>query len=96
MAGDCVRRSGVARVGRDRKAAPDLTLLPGLERILNVLVLTRKKNEVVVIDGGILITVVELKGDRVRLGLTAPENVKIHRAEVAAQIAKELQNESND
>lgn len=61
-----------------------------------MLVLTRKKNEVVVIDGGILITVVELKGDRVRLGFSAPENVKIHRAEVAAQIAKELQNESND
>lgn len=96
MAGDCFRRPGVACMGRDWKTAPDLTLLPELERIPNVLVLTRKKNEVVVIDGGILITVVELKGDRVRLGFSAPENVKIHRAEVAAQIAKELQNESND
>lgn len=54
-----------------------------------MLCLSRKKNESIVIDGNIVITVVEVRGDRVRLGFIAPPEIKIHRSEVAEAIANE-------
>lgn len=49
-----------------------------------MLVLTRKKGEQVVIDGGIVVTVLRVGDDgRVRLGFTAPREVRIFREEVA-------------
>lgn len=47
-----------------------------------MLVLSRKKNESIVIDGSITITVVEIRGDKVRLGIVAPKEVPVHRQEV--------------
>ena len=47
-----------------------------------MLVLSRKKNERIVIAGGIVITVVEVRGDRVRIGIEAPKEVAVHRQEV--------------
>lgn len=47
-----------------------------------MLVLSRKKNESIVIDERIVITVVEIRGDKVRLGIEAPREVPIHRSEV--------------
>lgn len=47
-----------------------------------MLVLSRKKNESIVIDDRIVITVVEIRGDKVRLGIEAPRDVPIHRSEV--------------
>ena len=47
-----------------------------------MLVLSRKKNESVVIDERIVITVVEIRGDKVRLGIEAPRDVPIHRQEI--------------
>jgi carbon storage regulator len=47
-----------------------------------MLVLTRKKNESVIIDGDISITVVEIRGDKVRLGIVCPKDVPVHRQEV--------------
>lgn len=47
-----------------------------------MLVLSRKKSESIVIDGGIRITVVEVRGDKVRLGIDAPRDVAVHRSEV--------------
>lgn len=56
-----------------------------------MLVLSRKKNETIVIDGGIEIMVVDIRGDKVRLGVAAPANVEVHRREVwdAIERAKE-------
>lgn len=51
-----------------------------------MLVLSRKKNESIVINDVIVITVVEIRGDKVRLGIDAPREVAIHRSEVFAQI----------
>lgn len=47
-----------------------------------MLVLSRKKGESVVIDDNIVVTVVEIRGDKVRLGIEAPRDVPIHRTEV--------------
>lgn len=47
-----------------------------------MLVLSRKKNESIVIDEKIVITVVEVRGDKVRLGIQAPRDVPVHRQEV--------------
>jgi carbon storage regulator len=47
-----------------------------------MLVLTRKLNESIVINDKITITVVEIRGDRVRLGITAPSDVPVFREEL--------------
>ena len=47
-----------------------------------MLVLSRKKNESIVINDNIVITVVEVRGDKVRLGVVAPKDVAVHRQEV--------------
>jgi carbon storage regulator len=47
-----------------------------------MLVLSRKKNESIVINNDIVITIVEIRGDKVRLGIEAPKDVPVHRMEV--------------
>jgi carbon storage regulator len=47
-----------------------------------MLVLSRKKNECIVINNDITVTVVEIRGDKVRLGIVAPKEVPVHRQEV--------------
>ena len=47
-----------------------------------MLVLSRKKNEVIVINNNITITIVDIRGDKVRLGVEAPKEVPVHRLEV--------------
>jgi carbon storage regulator len=47
-----------------------------------MLVLSRKKNESIVINRDITIVVVEIRGDKVRLGVEAPKAVPVHRREV--------------
>jgi len=56
-----------------------------------MLVLSRKRNESIVIDGSIVITAVEIRGDKVRLGIEAPREVPIHRQEIFAAIAAEAE-----
>lgn len=51
-----------------------------------MLVLSRKKNESIVVDDAIVITVLEIRGDKVRLGIEAPKSVPIHRSEVYTAI----------
>lgn len=47
-----------------------------------MLVLSRKKNESIVINDEITVTVVEIRGDKVRLGIVAPKEIPVHRQEV--------------
>lgn len=54
-----------------------------------MLVLSRKKNESIVIDGNIVVTIIEVRGDKVRLGIEAPREVPIHRSEVFDAIQSE-------
>ena len=47
-----------------------------------MLVLSRRPNESIVINDKIVITVIEIRGDKVRLGIEAPRDVPVHRSEV--------------
>jgi carbon storage regulator len=58
-----------------------------------MLVLSRKKNESIVINNDITIVVVDIRGDKVRLGVEAPKEVPVHRREVFDLIK---QNEANE
>ena len=51
-----------------------------------MLALSRKKNEALVINNNIDITVLEIKGEQVKLGISAPRDVPIYRKEVYVQI----------
>ena len=53
-----------------------------------MLVLSRKKNESIVINNDITIVVVEIRGDKVRLGVEAPKEVPVHRREVYESIRR--------
>ena len=51
-----------------------------------MLALSRKKNEAVIINDDIEITIIEIKGDQVKIGISAPKSVPIYRKEVYMQI----------
>ena len=58
-----------------------------------MLVLSRKKNESIVINNDITIVVVEIRGDKVRLGVEAPREVPVHRREVYDAIQRSQQSD---
>lgn len=51
-----------------------------------MLALSRKKDEAIVINNDIEVTIIEVKGDQVKLGITAPKSVPVYRKEVYLQI----------
>lgn len=53
-----------------------------------MLVLSRKSNESIVIAGEITVTVLEIRGDQVRLGIDAPRSVTVHREEIHAELVR--------
>lgn len=61
-----------------------------------MLVLTRRKQESIVVNDHIVITVVEVRGDKVRLGIEAPKDVPVHRQEVYEAIREEGKNRPAD
>ncbi len=60
-----------------------------------MLVLSRKKNESIVINDDISIVVVEIRGDKVRLGVEAPKEVPVHRREVYDAIKRAERDSEN-
>lgn len=54
-----------------------------------MLALTRKKGESLVVNNNIEITVLEIRGDQIKIGISAPKDVPIYRKEVYLQIQKE-------
>ena len=54
-----------------------------------MLALTRKKGESLVINNDIEITILEIRGDQIKLGVSAPKEVPIYRKEVYTQIQQE-------
>ncbi|HTL24817.1 MAG TPA: carbon storage regulator CsrA [Mycobacteriales bacterium] len=53
-----------------------------------MLVLTRRKNQSIVIGDQIIVTVLEVKGDQIRLGITAPRDVQVYREELLADLTE--------
>lgn len=51
-----------------------------------MLALSRKKNEALIINNDVEITILDIKGDQVKLGITAPREVPVYRKEVYVQI----------
>ncbi len=68
---------------------------PGIIKEEIMLVLSRKKNESIVINNDITIVVIEIRGDKVRLGVDAPKEVPVHRQEVYEAIQRK-QAEADD
>jgi len=54
-----------------------------------MLVLSRRRDESIIIGDNITITIVEIRGDKVRLGIDAPKEVPVHRREVYDAINRE-------
>lgn len=56
-----------------------------------MLVLSRQRDESIIIGDNIVITVVDIRGDKVRLGINAPTEIPVHRQEVYEAIQRESQ-----
>ena len=54
-----------------------------------MLALSRKKNEAIIINNNIEITVLDIRGDQIKLGISAPKDIPIYRKEVYIQIQNE-------
>ena len=55
-------------------------------QVNDMLALSRKKNEALVINNNIEITILDIKGDQVKIGISAPKQIPIYRKEVYVQI----------
>ena len=60
-----------------------------------MLVLSRQRDETIMIGDEVEITVVDNRGDKVRLGITAPRHIQVHRKEVYEAIKRENQQAAN-
>lgn len=54
-----------------------------------MLVLSRQRDESIVINDNVVVTIVDIRGDKVRLGIEAPKEVAVHRREVYEAIQRE-------
>lgn len=58
-----------------------------------MLVLSRQKDESIMIGDDVEITIIDVRGDKVRLGINAPRNIMVHRKEIYIAIQKEKEEE---
>jgi carbon storage regulator len=68
--------------------------VPTLLRGTTMLVLSRKKDESIIINDHIRVTIVEIRGDKVRLGIDAPKEVSVHRREVYEAIQNQTRRDA--
>ncbi|GAH48245.1 unnamed protein product [marine sediment metagenome] len=61
-----------------------------------MLVLSRQKDESIMIGDDVEITIVDVRGDKVRLGITAPKEIPVHRREVYEAIQREKEQNSEE
>ncbi len=61
-----------------------------------MLVLSRQRDESIIIGDNIKVTIVDIRGDKVRLGIEAPANIAVHRQEVYEAIQRDKLENSND
>ena len=60
-----------------------------------MLVLSRQRDETIMIGDDVEITIVDIRGDKVRLGINAPRHIQVHRKEVYEAIKRENQQAAN-
>lgn len=60
-----------------------------------MLILTRRVGETVMIGNEVTITVLGVKGNQVRVGITAPKSIPVHREEIYLRIKREVEGEAN-
>ena len=61
-----------------------------------MLVLSRRKNQEIMIGDNIRVMIIEIRGDKVRIGITAPRDVAVHRHEIYEAIRRELDATDSD
>ena len=61
-----------------------------------MLVLSRQKDESIMIGDEVEITIVDVRGDKVRLGITAPKSIAVHRREIYDAIQREKKSKDED
>ena len=61
-----------------------------------MLVLSRKKGESIIIDDDIVVSIIEVRGDRVRIGVEAPAEISVHRREIFDAIHRNDPPKSSD
>ncbi|QDT91840.1 Carbon storage regulator [Gimesia algae] len=71
-------------------------VLPTYSQGIAMLVLSRKKDEKIIIGDSITLMVIEIKNDKVRLGIEAPKDVTVHREEVYAAIKAQSEHDSTN
>jgi carbon storage regulator len=64
------------------------------QKELKMLVLSRQKDESIMVGDNVEITIVDVRGDKVRLGITAPKEIPVHRREVFDAIQREKREKS--
>jgi len=60
-----------------------------------MLVLSRHRDESIIINDNIVVTIVDIRGDKVRLGIQAPSNIPVHRQEIYDAIQREKNRDPN-
>jgi carbon storage regulator len=65
------------------------------QKELKMLVLSRQKDESIMIGDDVEITIVDVRGDKVRLGIAAPKDIPVHRKEVYEAIQREKSEQKN-
>ena len=60
-----------------------------IEKGKNLLVLSRRRDQTLVIGDNVEVTILEIKGGQVRLGINAPKAVPVHRGEIHAKVIEE-------
>jgi carbon storage regulator len=63
--------------------------LPAVEEGATMLVLSRQRDESIMIGDNIVVTIVDIRGDKVRLGINAPTEIPVHRQEIYEAIQRE-------
>ena len=61
-----------------------------------MLILTRRVGERLMMDDDIVVTVLGVKGNQIRLGITAPREISVHRSEIYDRIQREREKGKND
>jgi carbon storage regulator len=69
---------------------------PKIKEEKQMLILTRRVGETVMIGNDVTVTVLGVKGNQVRIGINAPKSVAVHREEIFERIKREQQGESQD